>query len=89
MMAVNGAKDLGKQERASSENGKQAFNVRYSNFDAVYSVALKDITNAIENRKNQNKKNEIFSYYLHVFLFFYDIMYDTNRLGLFCTRENK
>ena len=57
MMAVNGTKDLGKQERASSENGKQAFNDKHSNFDAVYSVALKDITNAIE-RSKESKQEE-------------------------------
>ena len=55
MMAVNGTKDLGKQERASSENGKQAFNDKHSNFDAVYSVALKDITNAIEKSKESKQ----------------------------------
>ena len=56
MMVVNGAKDLGKQERASSENGKQAFNDKHSNFDAAYSVALKDITNAIEKSKESKQE---------------------------------
>ena len=56
MMTINGTKDLGKQKRASSENGKQAFNVRYSNFDAAYSVALKDITNAIEKSKGAKQE---------------------------------
>ena len=56
MMAVNGAKDLGKQERASSENGKQAFNDKHCNFDAAYSVALKDIINAIEKSKGAKQE---------------------------------
>ena len=56
MMAVNGAKDLGKQERASSENEKNAFNDKHSNFDAAYSVALKDITNAIEKSKESKQE---------------------------------
>ena len=56
VMVVNGAKDLGKQERASSENGKQAFNDKHSNFDAAYSVALKDITNAIEKSKESKQE---------------------------------
>lgn len=56
MMVVNGAKDLGKKERASSENGKQIFNDKHSNFDAAYSVALKDITNAIEKSKESKQE---------------------------------
>ena len=56
MMVVNGAKDLGKQERASSENEKYAFNDKHSNFDAAYSVALKDITNAIEKSKESKQE---------------------------------
>ena len=56
VMAVNGTKDLGKYERASSENGQQAFNDKHSNFDAVYSVALKDIINAIEKSKESKQE---------------------------------
>ena len=56
MMTVNGTKDIGKQERASSENGKQAFNDKHSNFDAAYSVALKDITNAVEKSKESKQE---------------------------------
>ena len=56
MMTINGTKDLGKQERASSENEKYAFNDKHSNFDAAYSVALKDITNAIEKSKGSKQE---------------------------------
>ncbi|WP_314599181.1 hypothetical protein [Prevotella pallens] len=56
VMTINGTKDLGKQERASSENGKQAFNDKHSNFDAAYSVALKDIINAIEKSKESKQE---------------------------------
>ena len=56
VMTINGTKDIGKQERASSENGKQAFNDKHSNFDAAYSVALKDITNAIEKSKESKQE---------------------------------
>ena len=40
----------------TSENGKQSFNDKYSNFDAAYSVALKDITNAIEKSKESKQE---------------------------------
>ena len=40
----------------TSENGKQAFNDKYSNFDVAYSVALKDITNAIEKSKGAKQE---------------------------------
>ena len=55
-MAVNGTKDIEKQKRASSENEKQAFNDKHSNFDAAYSVELKDITNAIEKSKESKQE---------------------------------
>ena len=40
----------------TSQNGKQAFNDKYSNFDAAYSVALKDITNAIDKSKGAKQE---------------------------------
>ena len=40
----------------TSENGKQSFNDKHSNFDAVYSVALKDIINAIEKSKESKQE---------------------------------
>ena len=40
----------------TNENGKQAFNDKYSNFDVAYSVALKDITNAIEKSKESKRE---------------------------------
>ena len=40
----------------TSENGKQSFNDKHSNFDAAYSVALKDITNAIEESKGAKQE---------------------------------
>ena len=40
----------------TSKNGKRAFNDKYSNFDAAYSVALKDITNAIEKSKESKRE---------------------------------
>ena len=40
----------------TSENGKQAFNDKYCNFDAAYSVALKDITNEIKKSKESKQE---------------------------------
>ena len=40
----------------TNENGKQIFNDKHSNFDAAYSVALKDITNAIEKSKESKQE---------------------------------
>ena len=41
----------------TSQNGKQIFNDKHSNFDAANSVALKDITNAIE-KSNESTQQE-------------------------------
>ena len=40
----------------TSQNGKQIFNDKHSNFDAAYSVALKDIINAIEKSKESKQE---------------------------------
>ena len=45
-----------KLDSLTSENGKQAFNDKYSNFDVAYSVALKDIINAIEKSKESKQE---------------------------------
>ena len=43
-------------DKPTSQNGKQVFNDKHSNFDAAYSVALKDITNAIEKSKESKQE---------------------------------
>ena len=43
-------------DSSTSQNGKQIFNDKHSNFDAAYSVALKDITNAIEKSKGAKQE---------------------------------
>ena len=40
----------------TSQNGKQIFNDKHSNYDAAYAVALKHITNAIEKSKGAKQE---------------------------------
>ena len=48
--------DMMNLDSLTSKNGKQSFNDKYSNFDVAYSVALKDITNAIEKSKESKQE---------------------------------